>query len=139
MADLGAAPGTIEAPRIADAARSVRHVFVRDLVLGANIGVYNYERKAAQPVRVNIDLTVEDTAIDDQVKNVVDYARVIEGVRAIIGEGHINLVETLAERIAHWCLDDGRVLAARVRVEKLNVCPEAAGVGVEIERSRTAG
>jgi dihydroneopterin aldolase len=139
MADTGTAYGTIEALKIADASRSVRHMFVRDLVLGANIGVYNYERKAAQPVRINIDLTVEDTAIDDQVKNVVDYARVIEGARSIISEGHINLVETLAERIARWCLDDGRVLAARVRIEKLNVCPEAAGVGVEIERFRANG
>ncbi len=130
------AQGTVETLKIADAARSVRHVFVRDLVLGANIGVYNYEKKAAQPVRINIDLTVEDGPIDDDVKHVVDYGRVVEGVRSIIAEGHINLVETLAERIAHRCLNDKRVLVARVRVEKLNVLPEAGAVGVEIERFR---
>jgi len=139
MVDTGTAYGTFGALKIADASRSLRHMFVRDLVLGANIGVYNHERRAAQPVRINIDLSVEDTAIDDQVKDVVDYARVIEGARSIISEGHINLVETLAERIASWCLDDGRVMAARVRIEKLNVCPEAAGVGVEIERFRANG
>ena len=130
------AHGTVETLKIADAARSVRHVFVRDLVLGANIGVCNYEKKAAQPVRINIDLTVEDGPIDDDVKHVVDYGRVVEGVRSIIAEGHINLVETLAERIAHRCLNDKRVLVACVRVEKLNVLPEAGAVGVEIERFR---
>ena len=139
MVDTGTAYGTFGALKIADANRSVRHMFVHDLVLGANIGVYNHERRVAQPVRINIDLSVEDTAIDDQVKNVVDYARVIEGARSIISEGHINLVETLAERIARWCLDDGRVIAARVRIEKLNVCREAVGVGVEIERFRANG
>ena len=113
-----------------------RTVFVRDLVVGASIGVYKHERRAAQPVRINIDLTVEHGPIGDDVRNVVDYQKVIDGVGAIIADGHINLVETLAERIAAMCLADGRVAVARVRVEKLNVAPEATAVGVEIERVR---
>ena len=48
--------------------------------------------------------------------------------------GHVNLVETLAERIAEACLADLRVDAARGRVEKLAAIPEAASVGIEIER-----
>ena len=111
-----------------------RVVFVRDLVIGASIGVYKHERRAAQPVRINIDLAVDDGPINDDVKNVVDYQTIIDGVEAIVDAGHINLVETLAERIAEMCLTDGRVASARVRVEKLNVAPEAAAVGVEIER-----
>ena len=55
-------------------------------------------------------------------------------MKAIIAAGHINLVETLAERIADFCLSDRRVAAARVRVEKSGAVVEAAGVGVEIER-----
>ena len=113
-----------------------RSVFVRDLVLGASIGVYKHEKRTAQPVRINIDLAVEDSPVDDDVRNVVDYQKVIDGVAAILAAGHINLVETLAERIAEMCLADRRVASTRVRVEKLNVAPEAAAVGVEIERSR---
>ena len=48
----------------------------------------------------------------------------------------INLVETLAERIAAQCLEDHRILVAKVRVEKLDVMPDASAVGVEIERHR---
>jgi dihydroneopterin aldolase len=48
----------------------------------------------------------------------------------------INLVETLADRIAAQCLADRRVLSATVRVEKLDVMPDAGAVGVEIERHR---
>jgi dihydroneopterin aldolase len=44
----------------------------------------------------------------------------------------------MAESIAGLCLADPRVRAARVRVEKLDVFPEAASVGVEIERVRKA-
>lgn len=124
--------------RIADAKKRIRHVFVRDLELAANIGVYRREKGALQPVRINIDLTVEETEgeVGDRLENVVDYGAVVERVKEILAGGHLNLVETLAERIAAHCLEDERVKVARVRIEKLEVVPEAASVGVEIERER---
>lgn len=122
--------------RIADAKKRIRHVFVRDLELNANIGVYRREKGTLQPVRINIDLTVEETEgeVDDKLENVVDYGAVVEGIKAILAGGHLNLVETLAEKIAAHCLEDVRVKVARVRIEKLKVLPEAQSVGVEIER-----
>jgi 7,8-dihydroneopterin aldolase/epimerase/oxygenase len=45
-------------------------------------------------------------------------------------------VETLCDRIAESCLKDKRVVAARVRVEKPDIIPNARSVGVEIERVR---
>ncbi|OYV35424.1 MAG: diguanylate cyclase, partial [Acidocella sp. 20-61-6] len=50
--------------------------------------------------------------------------------------GHVQLVETLAERLCEVCLADARVLIARVRVEKLDVFADAASAGVEVERRR---
>lgn len=121
---------------IASAANAIRHVFVRDLLLDAHIGVHRHEEDAPQPIRVNIDLTVREDAapIADRLENVVDYEHVVNGVRAIVAEGHLRLVETLAERIAAFALEDGRVRAVRVRIEKLKIIPDAASVGVEIER-----
>lgn len=126
--------------RIADARKRIRHVFVRDLELEANIGVYRREKGQLQPVRINIDLTVEETEgeVNDRLENVVDYGAVVEAIKAILAAGHLNLVETLAERIAAHCLTDKRVKVARVRIEKLEVVPEAASVGVEIEREAGA-
>src|SRR5579863_6709916 len=107
--------------QVADAVRGTHHVFVRNLELSAHIGVYGHEQGKPQPVRINIDLAVKDsTDIDDRLEKVVDYALVTERVRAIVGIGHINLAETLAERIAAICFEDIRVLSARVRVEKLH-------------------
>jgi dihydroneopterin aldolase len=65
---------------------------------------------------------------------VVDYERIAATVRRIVAAGHVRLVETLAERIAEACLTDKRVQVARIRVEKLDVFPDAASAGVEIER-----
>jgi dihydroneopterin aldolase len=125
--------------RIADARKRIRHVFVRDLQLNANIGVYHREKGREQPVRINVDLTVEETdgELEDKLSNVVDYGEVVDGIKLILAGGHLNLVETLAERIAEFCLVDRRVRVARVRVEKLEVIAEARSVGVEIEREST--
>lgn len=122
--------------RIADAKMRIRHVFVRDLELNANIGVHRHEKGQLQPVRINIDLTVEeaDGELGDKLENVVDYEAVVKGVKAILALGHLNLVETLAEKVATHCLADKRVKVARVRIEKLKVLAEAQSVGVEIER-----
>ena len=129
-------PDNVTPLKIADAERGLRHVFVRDLLLDAHIGVYKHEQGSAQPIRVNVDLSVSENPHGDALDNVVCYATVVERIKAIVDEGHLNLVETLAERIASACLEDTRVQTARVRVEKLAVIPEAASVGVEIERYR---
>jgi dihydroneopterin aldolase len=111
---------------------------VRDLVLPCRIGVYSHEKDGHQRVRLNLDLAcAEQPAINDDYANVVCYAELIADIRDLLGQGHVNLVETLAERIAGLCLRDRRVLSAKVRVEKLDAVPEAASVGVEIERHRS--
>lgn len=123
---------------IADSQAAVRHVFIRDLVLPCSIGVHRHEQAARQRVRVNVDLAVDegDEPLKDDLKSVVCYEDVAEAIRAIVREGHVKLVETLAERIAGACLRDRRVRTARVRVEKLDAFADAASVGVEIERQR---
>ncbi|MBF0333282.1 MAG: dihydroneopterin aldolase [Alphaproteobacteria bacterium] len=128
-------PNVVQPLRIADARVSVRHVFVRDLVLSCSIGVYVHERKGPQRVRINLDMAVRETGVvGDDLANVVCYDTIVARMRLIAGAGHLNLVETLAERIADMCLEDPRVRMARVRVEKLDVFPDATSAGVEIER-----
>jgi dihydroneopterin aldolase len=116
----------------------LRRVFLRDLVMMAHIGVYPHEEGVQQRVRVNIEFGVRDEAGlaigRDDLSRTVSYERVVQLVRRIIDEGHVRLVETLAERIAAGVLADLRVRVVRVRVEKLDVFAELDSVGVEIER-----
>lgn len=117
--------------------RPTRQVFVRDLIVECLIGVYRHERDGAQRVRINLDLTVFESPgpVDDKLANVLSYEDLIVKVRALAGAGHVNLVETLAERIAEMCLAEADVSTAKVRVEKLDVFADASSVGVEISRS----
>jgi dihydroneopterin aldolase len=118
-------------------------MFIRDLVLNASIGVHPHEHAAPQRIRINLDLAISEEgpahlsrpAVGrDDLSRVVDYEAIVNRVRAIAAAGHVQLVETLAERLAEACLTDARVATARVRVEKLDVFADAASAGVEIER-----
>jgi dihydroneopterin aldolase len=131
--------------RALDLSPPARKMFIRDLVLAASIGVHPHEQRALQRVRINLDLTIVDPAPAnlsrpavgrDDLSRVVDYGAIVNRVRAIVAAGHVQLVETLAERLSETCLADPRVAFARVRVEKLDVFPDAASAGVEIERRR---
>jgi dihydroneopterin aldolase len=133
----------METQPIASTIRALRHMFLRDLVLAASIGVHPHEHAAPQRVRINVDLEVEDDGARplsrrpvgrDELARVVDYEKLADTVRSIVRAGHVRLVETLAERIAEACLVDKRVHLARVRVEKLDIFADAAAAGVEIER-----
>lgn len=123
---------------LAEASTGKRHVFVRDLILEAAIGAYETEKGNNQRIRINVHLTLAEAEAEhgDQLENVVCYDSLVAGIRTILAAGHINLVETLAEKIAAFALDDARIDSIRVRVEKLDAIREAASVGVEIERNR---
>lgn len=117
-------------------------IFVRDLVIGCAIGVHEHEKGRTQRVRINVEVEVAvsdgERAVDDDIRRVVSYEKIVDGIRRIAGGGHINLVETLAERIAQLCLRNRRALAVRVRVEKLDVYEDAASVGCALERRRAS-
>lgn len=125
-------------PDIQEADEHHYRILVRDLVLDCRIGAYPEERLKSQRVRFNLDLRVRRPIppLNDDLEKVISYDKIIAEIRSLVAAGHINLVETLAEQICEICLADRRVVRAKVMVEKLEVEPAAAGVGVEIERSR---
>jgi len=112
-------------------------IFVRGLVLPVAIGVYDEEQGVTQKVSFTIEASVAPGSPQrDAIAEVPSYDDLVGAVRAVVAAGHINLVETMAERIAERCLADKRIVSVLVRVEKLERGP--ASVGVEIVRPRTA-
>ena len=118
-------------------ASAARIVLIRDLVLPVAVGVFKRERAGPQRVRFNIELGVPDVPPQrDSIREVVRYDTVVADIRALVAAGHVNLVETLAERVAAQCLLQPGALWTKVRVEKLDIAPDAAAVGVEIFRKK---
>ncbi|AQT04984.1 dihydroneopterin aldolase [Acetobacter persici] len=116
----------------------LRHLFLKNMVLDAHIGVFPHEQGVTQRIRVSVSFGVLDRndleVGADDLSRTVSYEDVVLLVRRIVREGHVQLVETLAERIAAGVLADTRVRVVRVRIEKLDVFEEIEAVGVEIER-----
>ena len=117
--------------------REVDHVFVRDLVMPVEIGAYGFERGHAQRVRFNVDVEVYRVAGPDDMRMAFSYDVIMDAIKIILASGHIELVETIAERLAKRVLSHERVHAVGVEVEKLDVVAPGA-VGVRIRRERAA-
>jgi dihydroneopterin aldolase len=112
-------------------------IFVRDFVLPVRIGAYAHERDRLQRVRFNVDVAVRRPAhaIEDM-RDVLSYDIITDGIRMVAAQEDIALLETLAERIAAVVLSHARAAGVTVRVEKLDV--GSGTLGVEIRRTRPA-
>jgi dihydroneopterin aldolase len=124
----------------ADPAPLTYVIRVRNFVAPMSIGVYAHEHERPQRVRINVEMTVALPAgrIDDDIRHVPSYEAVMAGLRRLVAAKHVDLVETLADRILTLALAHPAVQSAGVEVEKLDVFPEAESVGVRFERRRPA-
>lgn len=111
-------------------------IFIRDLELEMFVGVLDHEKDKKQRVLVNIELAVEPTpdGPKDEILNVVSYADIVEKIQNIATRGHINLLESFAEKIASSCLEDKRAREISVCVEKTDIYENARGIGCRIIR-----
>jgi dihydroneopterin aldolase len=116
----------------------IRHVFVRDFEIIASVGVFEHEKRYEQRILLSADLAVRDDydGVSDRLEDVLDYSTLVEGIALLVQREHVNLLETLAERVAQHCLTDRRVESVRVRIEKPDALPMCRSVGVAIERQR---
>lgn len=131
-----ARPGTHARHGTAPVARGTGDcIFVRDYVIDCNIGVYAEEKGVTQKVRltVNAYLAADVVSRRDEMVEVPSYTDIIDAITEITSKGHINLVETLAERICERLLGDKRIASVFVCIEKLERGPVR---GVEISRAR---
>jgi len=113
-------------------------VVVRGLVAMCDIGIRPEEQGNPQRVRVSVELSAPEGATfpGDRRRLVINYEKVVAGIREIAASGHIDLCEGFAERVANACFADPRVARVRVTVEKLDVFADADGVGAILERTR---
>jgi Uncharacterized protein conserved in archaea len=122
-------------PGAADEDLGTDQIFVRDFVLPVHIGAYSYEHGKPQKVRFDVTADVLRVTRDPKdMHHIVSYDLIMDGIRAIVGRGHVDLVETLVEQTAAFILENPRVARVVVRAEKLELGP--GGVGVQIERKR---
>lgn len=125
-------------PDLANAMRGLRHVFINRLAVEASIGIHPHERENKQTIWLTIDAGVlEESASAEAIGDVVCYEDMCKTATALASDGHIDLVETLAERIADRLMEDPRLVQIRVQIEKPQAIDQAASVGIAISRLRS--
>lgn len=104
-------------------------------------GVLDFERRDGQLFKVDLALGVDTrpAAQSDDLQDTVDYGTLVAAVRKAVETDPVDLIETLAQRIADVCLTDGRVQWTEVTVHKPNAPIEATftDVTLTIFRSRS--
>ena len=111
-------------------------ISLRDHIVEVEIGAFQAERGTTQRVRFNVVVEVVPFRgpIDDDVDRILSYDRVTEAIALELEAERLNLLETLAERIAERILLEPQALRTFVRIEKIDRGPGA--LGVEIVRSK---
>jgi len=104
-------------------------------------GVFDFERREGQVFKVDLLLGFDTTiaAQTDDLQDTVDYGSLVAAVKEVLENDPVNLIETLAGRIADACLDDSRVEWTEVTVHKPDAPIEAtfSDVALTIFRSRS--
>jgi dihydroneopterin aldolase len=113
-------------------------LFIKDVAIMASVGVYAHEKAAPQKIIVNIDVAVSpnpDWRADD-ISRVLSYEDLLNAIKTVAASGHIELLETFAEKVIEIILPHPLAIQVCVRIEKPKIFPEAKGAGVMISRRK---
>lgn len=113
-------------------------IFIHELRLETIIGVHPHERLARQTLMLDLELGADlrPAAATDRLNDTLDYQAVARRIGELASISHVQLVETLAERIAELLLGEFAVPWLRLTLRKPGALPEAREAGVCIERGR---
>jgi 7,8-dihydroneopterin aldolase/epimerase/oxygenase len=111
-------------------------ILVSDLQVSTSVGVHAHERANKQRLHIDLEFAVGPPK-SDRLAETVDYQHITSLVEGIAEAGHIQLIETFAERVALKILEDTKVYNIFVKVQKPGAIStaEAACVTLFMERS----
>jgi 7,8-dihydroneopterin aldolase/epimerase/oxygenase len=118
----------------------VDELSVRGIECLGHHGVFEFERAEGQVfvIDVTLGLDTRSAADSDDLRDTVDYGSLVMQVKAAVETDPVDLIETLAQRVADVCLSDARVGYAKVTVHKPTAPIQAtsADVALTITRKR---
>ena len=116
-------------------------ISLRDYIAEVEIGAFQQERGHLQRIKFNVVVEVEPLTgpIDDDVDRILSYDRVTEAIDTELGAERLNLLETLAARVAERILLEPQALRVFVRIEKIDRGPFSLGVEIMREQGGVDG
>lgn len=117
-----------------------RRIFFSQIALDARIGILEHELRTTQPLHIDADFDVyiQQDVNDQDLQTVLDYRQLRQVIVDECTRSHVNLLETLSERVMQRILDEfPDVWRGRLRISKPSAFSDCAAVGIEIVRERS--
>jgi 7,8-dihydroneopterin aldolase/epimerase/oxygenase len=114
-------------------------IFINDFRLELLIGVYEWERRVAQTVQLDLEIGLPPREKrSDRIGDTIDYAKVVARIQSTLAENHFLLVEAMAEHIAQLVMAEFGAPWVKASVTKLGALKGVKRLGVTIERGTRA-
>jgi dihydroneopterin aldolase len=116
-------------------------VFIKGLRIQTTIGFYQWEKEIKQTLVIDLTMgwDTAKAAVNDELDKTLDYAEISTAIEVFANKNPVDLLETLAERIAQYLMTDYHIPWLQLKIGKPGAVHNTETVGVEIERSQQQG
>lgn len=113
-------------------------IFLRDLEVNATLGIFEWEKRIKQKVRVDLEMATDiaKAAATDSMDNTLDYKAISKRVAQFIEDSRYELIETLIEKVAEILINEFSIPWVRVTISKPRAVRGSRDVGITIERGQ---
>jgi len=113
-------------------------VFIKGLHIQTTIGFFQWEKEIKQTLVIDVAMAWDTAkaAENDELAKTLDYADISTAIEAFANKNPVDLLETLAERIANFLMSEYHIPWLKLTIGKPGAVHNAATVGVEIERGQ---
>lgn len=118
---------------------ATRRIFFSRLAVDSRIGILDHERGTTQPLHVDaeVDVTIRPRTAEDSIHDVLDYRRLREAIVEECSRTHVDLLETLCDRLVDRLMHDfDDIQTIRLRIGKPTAFADCASVGIEVFKRR---
>ena len=116
-----------------------KKVLIKELLLDLKIGYFDFEKEKKQKVKFSLEIDYVDKkpSSDEDIKSIVNYAKVVRLIKKLVKKKHYNFLETLAEDVFDELFKDKRIDKISLQIEKLEIMRDCSSVGIQISKKRS--
>lgn len=113
-------------------------VFIKGLTIQTTIGFFQWEKEIKQTLVIDVAMAWDTAraAANDELAKTLDYAEISKAIENFANKNPVDLLETLAERLASYLMSQFHIPWLRLKIGKPSAVHNAETVGVEIERGQ---
>jgi dihydroneopterin aldolase len=111
-------------------------IFLRDLEVNATIGIFEWEKRIKQKVRIDLEMATDiaKSAASDSIEDTLDYKAISKRIIQFVEDSSYELIETIIEKVSEILLNEFNIPWVKVTISKPGAVRGSRDVGITIER-----